>query len=478
MLAHKHIAHTSRCIRRHTTASPQVTAGQVVVDKKETPLIVSIDDVLHSLDSLAHLNIDTILTNPTGYITTLDSVIQKIDTNSISNLSEQDEIIIENTISTLNNEKLLQSLSNLEIVILNNLEQTLLNMISYNRKNVIILVPNNISENRIDNNKIYKYNTYNNINGNLTKFIFLDLTTIYNDFILKLVNIDENDSLVLICSDTNLAGIRNIRKNKNSILFNLETMNNIGEFSIIIKNYFNNDTLLVDTILNKINIIILKNYLRIIPIHCYLLADTSENGKIKNIPKINTNKINQYLNFVFIADNNLNLIFDTIETSYSSFDIDTNSKIQQYSSINPNVISNELRSLFDFYQNDILPNVTPDEYIVFIIPQKIYSFNDNELSKVGGFSITNNNPLDVNNQYPCVLSVFKIPNYDETTSFIEDFAHEIGHQIYGLRHPFEQINNYLQSDDNSNIMDYPSSNINSFKRHLKTYQIREIEPFK
>jgi hypothetical protein len=112
-------------IRRHTTANYQVTAGQVVVDKKETPLIVSIDDVFHSLDSLAHLNIDTILTNPTGYITTLDSLINNLNPNNLNDTVIQS---INNLIADLDILLYYANLSDELIEKINNIKNELLEL--------------------------------------------------------------------------------------------------------------------------------------------------------------------------------------------------------------------------------------------------------------------------------------------------------------------------------------------------------------
>jgi len=54
---------------------------------------------------------------------------------------------------------------------------------------------------------------------------------------------------------------------------------------------------------------------------------------------------------------------------------------------------------------------------------------------------------------------------------IETCAHEIGHAVFGFKHPFEQFKNHPQGKDRHNIMDYEKI---EGKTQLRAYQVKHI----
>ena len=106
----------------------------------------------------------------------------------------------------------------------------------------------------------------------------------------------------------------------------------------------------------------------------------------------------------------------------------------------------------------LLPKV--DGYTIFVINQRIESGK-------GGGEAAGYGDLNENSSKPSKYSRMVITK----EAFVETYAHEVGHTVFGLKHPFEEFSSHKQEKDPYNIMDYGRS---IGKAQLRAYQVKKI----
>lgn len=249
---------------------------------------------------------------------------------------------------------------------------------------------------------------------------------------------------------------------KNIYTFNLTT-GALGDTSdVLIKNASTGDSLI-----NKFSVIPCEH--QDVELFIYLLQDSTK----RKPPTISLNRINSMFDQIYGSINvRIMTHLDTVLVNYQTlFDTNNNNELDKD-------ILQERTTILTF----LPPTAVDRAYKLYIIDKKITKANYGPLKKIGGFSAPAAIPFRlVNRTYPAIVSTFSIPNTakGQPTTFAEDVAHEIGHLILGLRHPFDQFTNMNQSDDLKNIMDYPEGKPTTLsKRQLRAYQVIFIENFK
>jgi hypothetical protein len=119
--------------------------------------------------------------------------------------------------------------------------------------------------------------------------------------------------------------------------------------------------------------------------------------------------------------------------------------------------------MLDVEERDTLKAYLPKvkTYTIFIINQSIEGSGSGG-GKAAGYG-------KINKSYP------KIPKEPimviTKEASVETCAHEIGHVVFGLEHPFDEFSSHRQGKDPYNIMDY---NRQTGKTQLRAYHVKQI----
>ena len=118
--------------------------------------------------------------------------------------------------------------------------------------------------------------------------------------------------------------------------------------------------------------------------------------------------------------------------------------------------------MLDARERDSLKAFLPKvkDYTIFVINQRI------ESGKGGGEAAGYGN---LNKKYPDIQDdpIMVVTQ----RAFVETYTHEVGHAVFGLKHPFEEFSSHKQGKDPYNIMDYGRI---AGKTQLRAYQVKKI----
>jgi len=213
-----------------------------------------------------------------------------------------------------------------------------------------------------------------------------------------------------------------------------------------------------EPIVNGLNVITCKK--KNIPINIYLLKDKNHTFSVDKM-LIEAEVKNLFSSIT----GTVTIQFIDQQVDYKTIDINGNRQVDKDT---PNNFEADSLSL-------ILQNQKVPAFKVAIIDLPIRNPKLTEEQTIGGYasrsfkfaladyaSITEN-----------VVISAKVP---EKSSIASSIAHELGHFIFGLRHPFEEFAGFSQGTDGLNIMDYPQGVFPLWsERIFRAYQVKLIE---
>ncbi len=177
-------------------------------------------------------------------------------------------------------------------------------------------------------------------------------------------------------------------------------------------------------------------------------------------PKINVETITNKLNAIYsVCGANFIVSALTYDLSYN-LDTNSNGYLDIYDILERKLLIEMVNSL-----------VKNNEISVFVLNNKIYAKDsDNNIKEVNGFAVSNS-------KYPALMSKPYVVLTKQNTQIDETLAHEIGHCVFGLKHPFDEFadKGQVRGQDPKNIMDY---NRAYGYCGLRAYQILEINQYK
>ena len=311
---------------------------------------------------------------------------------------------------------------------------------------VVFDVYNNSDFYKFDKNEEEKckyYPTYKDKNdlddGSRWIYIFENTPTI-----LKATVSPINTASKFVLKSDITTTIQNVTSNSAQI--NIETTNSLNYFVVA------KDTVGEDKTLGGLNVISQSSVEEEFVVKIYRLKGPSE----ANYPNVNTATITNKLMAIYSVCGKIFNVSSITHDLASNLDINNNGYFENY---------DDERKLLNQTMNSLSAN---GEISVFILNDKIKSKDkDGNIVEATGFAPNNN-------EYPDFIDKPYVVLTCQNTTIDETLAHEIGHCVFGLKHPFDEFASQVRYQDPNNIMDYRRAYGFCW---LRAYQILKINQF-